>query len=233
MGKRMLRMWRENRPMCILGLLLLGLGTLILLWNLFWARAFHPAGVLLPVLSMALFIAGAVMRFQYGGERISVPLVAVFCLGLLPFGGAWMLFQDALTPTERAGLYPQVIAAYEKRAPFFPENIPEGAEQVRFYEIPGFGQGHGSVALLFTGDRETVEQYRALLEQNPVRTADPGEAPGEMPCPWAIKGVGLTDLSGFQLYYAEEADPSRPHGAVSGGAVDQNTGRVLLFYRDW
>ena len=211
-------MRRENRPMCILGLLLLGLCTPILLWNLFWARAFHPAGVLLPVLSMVLFIAEAVMRFQYGGERIPVPLVTVFCLGLLLFGGAWMLFQDTLTPTERVGLYPRVIAAYEKQAPLFPESIPEGAEQVRFYEIPGFGQGHGSVA---------------LLEQHAVRTADPGEAPGEAPCPWAIEGVGLTDLSGFQLYYAEETDPSRLHGAVSGGAVDQNAERILLFYRDW
>ena len=96
----------------------------------------------------------------------------------LVIGMAGYLFLKATTAVDDPSQYPTIVEFFaESRRPqlvaHFPENIPEHAEDVKFYYRPGFMQGANILQLQMRLPPDEVEQIQEQAKAQAVRLYGP------------------------------------------------------------
>lgn len=210
------------------GLLLLAAGAGADMWML--AAHGGQVGWRLPVLVLA---PGLILLFtewlvrntpSMSGCLTVVALVLAAVSGFWAFMGVAMVVKsEPVTAPERYGEIMEASRRGEREyLAHFPEQIPEDAEDVRFYHLPGFLQGVAVWELRMTLPPERVKTIVSDLPEE-MEELKPEQGPR------LHAGPSARELPQFPVLRATVKGGGDRHGPVHGIAADPESGEIMFW----
>ncbi len=144
-------------------------------------------------------------------------------------------FHEVTTPVTDIGQYENTLAEWKRSAPdiveHFPENIPAGAQNVRFYFFPGCFQADSFILLGFRVSQEIFQEYENRFSPM-VTKIHSGED-------WSrflsiYNETERTELSKGFVVMQFDKDPNsiHEHGKEHGVAINDEINEII-FWAEW
>lgn len=200
----------------------------IILYRAYYGRYRRTAHVILiTILALVLFIAGAVNWFI-------------------------MSVSDALIGTKNLNQYEHILEQYnypDSAIDFFPQKVPGEAEEVKLSEHEAFLQGGGTFYLMtrykkrdFLRALEEIEKKKRKKKIN-IRLNESGDKiqDGYYIAAYFLEEFHITRKDSFWEYYIfqnkneekQEYDNPWNHGRTAGIAVNKKMKIIVYYYEDW